>query len=196
LTARSGPAHDLPTWARVVAQRLLADELPERWVHTQKVAERARDVGPVLGWETDLIEAAAWLHDVGYASALNGTGFHPLDGARHLRDVEDAEATVCMLVAHHTGAEAEARERGLAEALLTEFPLNSQGARVLLTALTYCDLTVSPSGEPLTPGQRIAEILSRYEPTSPVHVAVQKTARELLDQCQPITAALIAAGRV
>ena len=34
--------------------------------------------------------AAAWLHDIGYAPAVDDTGFHPLDGARYLRDVEQA----------------------------------------------------------------------------------------------------------
>ncbi len=29
--------------------------------------------------------AAAYLHDIGYAPELAITGFHPLDGARHLR---------------------------------------------------------------------------------------------------------------
>ena len=29
--------------------------------------------------------ASAWLHDIGYAAGLQETGFHPVDGARHLR---------------------------------------------------------------------------------------------------------------
>ena len=67
-------ADQSPAWAREIAQRVLADALPGRWVHTQGVAAQARAVGPVLGWDTDLIEAAAWLHDVGYAPALAVTG--------------------------------------------------------------------------------------------------------------------------
>jgi hypothetical protein len=44
-------------------------------------------VSGVLGYSTDFV-AAAWLHDIGYAPAIaeSGTGFHPLDGARYLRD--------------------------------------------------------------------------------------------------------------
>src|SRR6476661_4600072 len=72
-----------PVWAREIARRVLADALPDRWAHTQGVAGQARAVGPVLGWDTDLIEAAGWLHDIGYAPALAATGFHPLDGARY-----------------------------------------------------------------------------------------------------------------
>lgn len=53
-----------------------AGVLPRRWTHTQGVAAQARVVGPVLGWDTDLIETAAWLHDIGYAPALAVTGFH------------------------------------------------------------------------------------------------------------------------
>lgn len=34
--------------------------------------------------DRDLLVAAAWLHDIGYAPELRDTGFHPLDGARHL----------------------------------------------------------------------------------------------------------------
>lgn len=78
-------ADQSPARAQEIARHLLAEALPGRWVHTQGVAAQARAVGPVLGWDTDLIEAAAWLHDIGYAPALAVTGFHPLDGARYLR---------------------------------------------------------------------------------------------------------------
>jgi len=183
-----------PAWARDVARLFLAEVLPQRWAHTQGVAGQARAVGPVLGWDTDLIEAAAWLHDIGYAPALAVTGFHPLDGARYLRDEEGAAAAVCALVAHHSGAVAEAAERGLSESLLAEFPLGGDlGGH--LVALTYCDFTTGPHGERLPPEERVAEILSRYEPGDPVYRAVQKSARSLLDQCHGVTAALRACGR-
>lgn len=61
--------------------------------------------------------AAAWLHDIGYTPELATTQFHPLDGARYLRDDR-----VVNLVAHHSGARYEAAERGL-EAELSAFPL-------------------------------------------------------------------------
>jgi HD domain len=178
-----------PVWARGIARRVLADALPGRWAHTQGVAAQARAVGPVLGWDTDLIEAAAWLHDIGYAPGLAVTGFHPLDGARYLRDREDAALVVCVLVAHHTGAVVEAAERGLRGPLLAEFPLDG-GLSEQMIAVTYCDLTTGPRGERLSPQERIAEVLSRYAPDSPVYRAVQKSAPGLLDQCCEVSAAL------
>ncbi|MGH8950744.1 MAG: HD domain-containing protein [Acidimicrobiia bacterium] len=178
-----------PGWAREIARDALAEVLPRRWAHTQSVAAQARAVGPVLGWDTDLIEAAAWLHDIGYAPALTVTGFHPLDGARYLRDVQDATPAVCVLVAHHSGAMAEAAERGLSEPLLAEFPLDGDVDEELV-ALTYCDFTTGPGGERVSPEERVAEILSRYGPDSPVHRAVQASAPHLLDQCREITAEL------
>ena len=56
----------------------------------------------------DLLETAAWLHDVGYAPDLAVTGLHQLDGARYLRDAEYADAMLCRLVAHHSCAIIEA----------------------------------------------------------------------------------------
>ena len=75
--------------ARDLAQRLLMD-LPERWRHTIGVARRAERVADTVGSrsEGDILLAAAWLHDTGYAVALRDPGFHPIDGARHLQGVE------------------------------------------------------------------------------------------------------------
>jgi len=38
--------------------------------------------------DTDVVRAAAWLHDIGYAAGLVDTGCHPIDGARHLRRLD------------------------------------------------------------------------------------------------------------
>jgi hypothetical protein len=80
-----------------------------------------RGLAPVLGADADLIEAAAWLHDIGYAPSLAATGLHQLDGARYLRDAQHADALLCRLVAHHSCAIIEAGERGLADVLSSEF---------------------------------------------------------------------------
>jgi hypothetical protein len=146
-------------WAEQTASELLKDALPRRWAHTQGVAAQARSLTSILGKHADLITAAAWLHDIGYAPAIAKTGFHPLDGARYLRGICHADMRLCRLVAHHTCAVIEAQERGLAKTLLAEFePEPSE----LTDALTYCDMTTGPDGRALTVGERLAEIRARY----------------------------------
>src|SRR5580692_7548947 len=109
-------------WAAEVARNLLEVPLPRRWAHVQGVAMQARTLAPILGDDADLLEATAWLHDIGYSPELADTGFHPFDGARYLRDVAHADTMLCRLVANHSCAIIEAEERGLAEALSREFP--------------------------------------------------------------------------
>src|SRR5690349_6053700 len=109
--------NELASWAEHLAQALLQDSLPRRWAHVRAVAARARSLAPALGADADLLEAAAWLHDIGYAPGLVATGLHSLDGARYLRDVQLADSMICRLVAHHSCAAIEAGERGLADVL-------------------------------------------------------------------------------
>jgi hypothetical protein len=163
-------------WAQDIARALLEEELPRRWAHSQGVAAAARALAPVLGRHTDIVTAAAWLHDIGYVPALHGCGFHPLDGARYLRDVERADPLLCRLVAHHSSACIEAAERGLAVDLFHEF---KPAARGLSDALTYCDMTTGPQGQPLTVEQRLAEICDRYDPEHVVTRALARSAPEL-----------------
>jgi HD superfamily phosphodiesterase len=73
------------------------------------------------GQDADLLEAAAWLHDIGHAPGLAATGLHSLDGARYLRDAQHADAMVCRLPAHYSCAIIEAAARGLADVLGREF---------------------------------------------------------------------------
>jgi hypothetical protein len=146
-------------WAEGIARAILEQPLPRRWAHTQGVAATARTLSPILGRDADVVTAAAWLHDIGYASALQGCGFHPLDGARYLRDAERADPLLCRLVAHHSCACIEATERGLADELLREFKPAPCG---LTDALIYCDMTTGPLGQPMTVKERLAEIRDRY----------------------------------
>ncbi|WP_405087152.1 HD domain-containing protein [Microbispora sp. NBC_01389] len=148
-------------WARDLAERLLAEPLPRRWAHTQSVAARAVSLAPILGDEADMLTAAAYLHDIGYSPDLVDTGFHPLDGARYLRDVAGADERLCRLVAHHSCAVNEASERDLYDALTKEF---APERRDLADALTYCDMTTGPDGRHLDVHDRLAEIHSRYGP--------------------------------
>jgi len=92
----------LASRAELFAQALLQEPLPRRWAHVQGVAARARSLAPVLGADAGLLEAAAWLHDIGYAPGLAVTCLHALDGARYLRDAQHADAMLCRLVAHHS----------------------------------------------------------------------------------------------
>ena len=78
----------LSAWAERLARTLLERALPRRWAHVQGVAARARGLAPTLGADAELLEAAAWLHDIGYLPELAQTGMHGLDGARYLRDVQ------------------------------------------------------------------------------------------------------------
>ena len=151
----------LASWAEHLSLALLQEPLPRRWAHVQGVAARARSLAPVLGADADLLEAAAWLHDIGYAPGLAGTGLHALDGARYLRDAQHADALLCRLVAHHSCAIIEAEERGLADVLGFEF---EPGPYVLSSVLTFCDMTTSPDGEVVPVRRRLAEIHHRYGP--------------------------------
>ena len=56
----------LAAWAQDLARTLLADPLPRRWSHVQGVAAQARSLAPATGPHAGLLEAAAWLHDIGY----------------------------------------------------------------------------------------------------------------------------------
>jgi HD domain len=165
----TGRAHD-------IARSLLEQPLPRRWAHVQGVANTARTLAPVLGRNTDLMTAAALLHDIGYAPSLADTGFHPLDGARYLRDVEHADPMLCRLVAHHSCAIIEAEERGLADVLAREF---KPAPRNLADALIYCDLTTGPDGQRMTIEERLADIRARYGTMDLVSRALARSVPEL-----------------
>ena len=92
--------------AMELAEAKLAASLPRRWRHVRSVARRARWAAKQLSL-SDALVAAAWLHDIGYAPGLVGTGFHPLDGARYLRRME-VDGQVVSLVAYHSCAQIEA----------------------------------------------------------------------------------------
>ena len=131
-----GCMNTLAPWAQQLARELLQQDLPRRWAHVQGVADRARSLAPVLGTDADLLEAAAWLHDIGYAPGLATTGLHQLDGARYLPDAQHADAMLCLLVAHHSCAIIEAGERGLADVLSSEFDPAPHALASVLTCVT------------------------------------------------------------
>lgn len=171
--------------ARRLAENFLGEALPRRWTHSQGVARQAASIGRVLGTFADLVVDAAWLHDIGYSPALARTGFHPLDGARYLRNSTDIAPPVVALVAHHSGSVVEARNRGLEGELLGEFPLASVD-ELALAGLTYSDITTGPDGQPMSPEERLAEILRRYSPDDVVHRSVEESSPLIIAQCRRI----------
>ena len=165
-------------WAQDLARTLLAGALPRRWAHVQGVAARARSLAPSLGPDAGLLEAAAWLHDIGYLPDLAATGLHGLDGARYLRDVHHAGPLLCRLVAHHSCAVIEAEERGLAHVLNREF---APPPRPLADALTFCDMTTSPDGKHVHVHNRLAEIHDRYGSGHLVSRSIRRATPLILD---------------
>lgn len=174
-------------WARVLAGQLLAEALPRRWSHTKGVGRKAESIAHLVALEAELLICAAWLHDIGYAPELATTGFHPLDGARYLRDVRRADERLCRLVAHHSFAAIEAEHRGLSEALTNEFPLLDG---LTMDALVYCDMTTSPDGDPVDVDTRLAEILARYGATDVVAESITRASPHIIETVKRIGALL------
>jgi hypothetical protein len=146
----------LPAWAKEHAGSFLADLVP-RWQHVCGVARQAQRISEALD-EVDrpYLVAAAWLQDIGYAPKLAATAFHPLDGACHLRSL--GQERLARLVAYHSSGRWEAEALGLRDDLAA-FPREDS---FTADALTYCDMTSSPTGQPTTLANRLTEIAERY----------------------------------
>jgi hypothetical protein len=164
----------LRTWAWLTARHLLAGELPRRWAHTWGVARRAQQIAPAFPpGERDVLVASAWLHDIGYASAITVTGMHQVDGARYLVG-RGVPFRVAALVAHHAGAAAVADLNGLTDALA----VYEDEDTAVRDALWYCDMTTSPDGRPMTFAERMAELRGRRSADDPVVRALVVNERE------------------
>lgn len=155
--------------AEAMARRALSS-LPERLAHVSAVAAAADAISHRLGVDGHVLVSAAWLHDIGYAPSVSMSGFHPLDGARFLRD-EGIDPRVVNLVAHHSHAVIEARERGLEDELLDEFPPD---ASLPHAALCFCDMTTGPRGQRMAVEERLAEIRQRYGPGDVVTTFIER----------------------
>ena len=166
---------DIIAAAAEIAQTLLSP-LPSRLNHVVGVGEAATLTFSVTHERVSRLRAAALLHDIGYAPALQDTGFHPIDGARYLREI-GCRPDVINLVAHHSCARVEAKLRGLGRYLEQEFPYDPSLPH---DELCYCDMTTTPEGKPTTVEQRIEEILARYGPGSIVHSAIAEARAELV----------------
>lgn len=169
---------------------MLLKDLPMRWTHTEAVARQARRVARALRLrdESDVLMAAAYLHDVGYAPGLRRSGFHPLDGAMHLRTL--GHERLARLVAHHSGSRWEAAMRGLAQDL-TAFEAE---VSVVANALTYCDMTTGPTGDHVTLGQRFDDVERRHGSGSLVMEALRRAQPEL-ERCVGVIEAALRGDR-
>ncbi|WP_344420011.1 HD domain-containing protein [Pseudonocardia ailaonensis] len=159
----------LVEWAEETARDRLAEALPRRWSHVQAVARRAGQLSEALGEDGELLRAAAWLHDVGYAPELATTGFHPLDGARYLVGADVTERLV-GLVAMHSSAAAEAELFGVADQL-AEF---SDERTLTRDLLWWCDMTIGPDGQCMTFAERMGDVRARYGPDHYVTQALDR----------------------
>ncbi len=166
---------ELSDWAEEHARALLSP-LGERWRHAQAVANAARELAQQLDQDDGhALIASAYLHDIGYSKALADSGFHPLNGAHHLRAL--GHERLAGLVAHHTGAKHEAELRGLHDELAA---FDDERSNVS-AALAFCDLTTGPSGESVTPEMRLLDVEARYGESSPVTAGLKAAWPELMD---------------
>jgi hypothetical protein len=190
VTVIDGPPR-LVREARDLAQILLTG-LPQRWRRTIKVAQRAEAISAVLATseEADDLVAAAWLHDIGHASSVHATGFHPLDGASYLA-AHNWPIELAGLVAHHSGADFIAAVRGFSGPMST-FPA---GPRAVADALAYADQTIGADGRGMTLDQRLAEMLRRHGPDSPNAAAHPARERHLRDAARRVDQRLARLGR-
>jgi hypothetical protein len=183
-----GPGMHLDAWAQRQAHQHLRS-LEKRWVHSQAVARQAERVGRFLEpAEHEVLVAAAYLHDVGYAPSLADSGFHPLDGARGLTGL--GHDRLAGLVAHHSGSKHEAALRGLCGELAA-FP---EERSLVAAALAYCDLTVGPNGERMTPEERLADVEARHGPNSVVAAGLRRGWLELTEAVGLVEERLQAVG--
>jgi hypothetical protein len=177
--------------ARELARRALAEPLPRRWAHVQAVGQHTAEIADLPNVDGEALVAAAWLHDIGYAPELAETGFHPLDGARYLRQLGTVPERVVCLVAHHSCAVIEADERGLAAELLTEFAREESPTA---DALWYADMTTGPDGQRFDVSERLEEIKSRYGPEDVVTRFIRRAQGEIVATVERTQARLAEAG--
>lgn len=163
----------------------LMSSMGDRWAHVQAAGATAESLAKSGGRVPDLVVAAAWLHDIGYAPGVRSTGFHPLDGARFLAG-QAAPSQLVSLVAYHTGAAFEAEERGLTDGLGRFARPNERD----LDLLTFVDLTTGPTGQRVNVRERLDEIIERYSEDDPVYRAVKRSRSSLIESCERAVAVL------
>jgi hypothetical protein len=147
----------------------LLGHLPDRLAHSRLAGRHAVGLtAAVAAPDRDLLVAAALLHDVGYAAALQQTGFHPLDGARFLL-AAGAPYRLAALVAHHS----EARLLATAAGLEQEMAVFEREESPVSDALACADMTAGPTGWPMSIDDRLADIERRHRAEDPALLAAR-----------------------
>jgi hypothetical protein len=94
-----------------------------------------------------------------------------------------AGVPLCGLVAYHSCAINEARDRDLADALTAEFVPASP---LLSNALIYCDMTTTPDGDHVAVEDRLSEIQARYGAGHLVTRFIQRSSAQLIGAVRAI----------
>jgi putative nucleotidyltransferase with HDIG domain len=173
--------------AEQIARARLQAALPQRWSHVEAVARKAARLAQMTfaGADAEALQAAAWLHDVGYAPDIRDTGFHPLDGAVWLRKA-GFEERVCGLVAYHTCADIEAEERGFSDQLRAF----SREQSLVADALLYADMRSGPDGQDFSVPARLDEIVARYGENHGVARFIRRARPVILEAARRVEARL------
>jgi hypothetical protein len=145
------------TRARALAADVLRGDAP-LYEHSARAAVQAMALAQAVPSSARAdVTAAAWLHDIGYASALRRTGFHPLDGALFLIREQWPERIV-RLVAHHSLAALEAPFYGVGHHMNVIEPVVGVDADILVAAdLTGGAGTPTPSVHARLEALRLAD---------------------------------------
>jgi hypothetical protein len=145
----------LATRAEQLAKSLLSDELPMRWLHTQHVAATAEVLA--AGLHADIVVTSVAARHRLRVSA-DRLRLSP-SRRRQVPAPRGWPAEIQNLVAHHSCADVEAAERGLATELAAKFPDEPSAAR---DALWAADATTGPTGQRFNVAERVDQVVARY----------------------------------
>lgn len=139
----------------------------DRLKHSLAVKKKVKKIiskHPFSKEQKDIIVRCAELHDIGYSTNLNKTGFHPLDGYMYLNGrIYDSIARACLM---HTSAHQlvyyinkdirENFELELNNIQLTEFD------KICIELVTIGDILTDGKGNNVTIEERYKDILKRH----------------------------------
>lgn len=174
--------------AFALSESLLAEALPDRWLHVQSVAEQATRIGAITSVDDEELRVAGILHDIGYSPSIAHLRFHPLDGARFLHS-EGYPERIVSLVARHSCSILEAELRGIDG--VEDYIDETSPTR---DALWFCDATTGPQGQRLSAEDRWAEIRTRYGPDNIVTTFLDRAEPQLRGAVERTLARMAEAG--